>query len=325
MNLIQLINPVTMNNQGISARSGVHTSVLLLLVAAAALTRQYWKDSQMEFWLSSALIVAAGIPHGALDHFVARHNRKKFDLTVYIFFYVVCAALYLTLWWFAPGIAFLIFLLITAWHFGETDFSCFADKKGAGLYSFVYGTAITMWLLMQDKPLLFRWTTLITGDNQTALSAVSRLAVVPVYTWFLLLCLILFLVGENRREYLRVKIPFLLFVLCLGQTSLLMGFILYFTGWHSVNALLHIKGSVFRDVEGKLMLEKALPATLSATSFLIVMGFMSNGAWLDRFGLPALFILLSILTVPHMIEMHRLYTHRSESTRSTGRKTTQAE
>jgi hypothetical protein len=93
-----------------------------------------------------------------------------------------------------------------------------------------------------------------------------------------------------------------------------MGFILYFTGWHSVNALLHIKGSVFRDVDGRLMLEKAMPATLSATSFLIVMGFMSNGAWLDRFGLPALFILLSILTVPHMIEMHRLYTRRSEST-----------
>jgi Brp/Blh family beta-carotene 15,15'-monooxygenase len=154
----------------------------LLLVAAAALTRQYWKDSQMEFWLSSVLIIAAGIPHGALDHFAARHNRKKFDLTVYVFLYIVCAALYLTLWWFAPGIAFLIFLLITAWHFGETDFSCFTDNQGAGLYSFVYGTSITMWLLMQDKPLLFRWTALITGDNQNALSIVSWLAVVPVYT-----------------------------------------------------------------------------------------------------------------------------------------------
>ncbi|MFM7154211.1 MAG: Brp/Blh family beta-carotene 15,15'-dioxygenase, partial [Bacteroidota bacterium] len=219
MNLTQVINPVTMNNQGISARTGIHTAVLLLLVAAAALTRQYWKDSQMEFWLSSVLIIAAGIPHGALDHFVARHNRKKFDLTVYVFLYIVCAALYLTLWWFAPGIAFLIFLLITAWHFGETDFSCFTDNQGAGLYSFVYGTSITMWLLMQDKPLLFRWTALITGDNQNALSIVSWLAVVPVYTWFLVLGLMLFIVGENRREHLLVKIPFLLFVLCLSQTS----------------------------------------------------------------------------------------------------------
>ncbi|MFM8371859.1 MAG: Brp/Blh family beta-carotene 15,15'-dioxygenase [Bacteroidota bacterium] len=314
MNLTQVINPVIINNQGISARTGIHTAVLLLLVAAAALTRQYWKDSQMEFWLSSVLIIAAGIPHGALDHFVARHNRKKFDLTVYVFLYIVCAALYLTLWWFAPGIAFLIFLLITAWHFGETDFSCFTDNQGAGLYSFVYGTSITMWLLMQDKPLLFRWTALITGDNQTALSIVSWLAVVPVYTWFLVLGLMLFMVGENRREHLLVKIPFLLFVLCLSQTSLLMGFILYFTGWHSVNALLHIKGSVFRDMDGRLMLEKAMPATLTAVSFLIIMWFMSNGAWLDRFGLPALFILLSILTVPHMIEMHRLYTRRSANT-----------
>jgi len=314
MNLTQVINPVTMNNQGISARTGIHTAVLLLLVAAAALTRQYWKDSQMEFWLSSLLIIAAGIPHGALDHFVARHNRKKFDLTVYVFLYIVCAALYLTLWWFAPGIAFLIFLLITAWHFGETDFSCFTDNQGAGLYSFVYGTSISMWLLMQDKPLLFRWTALITGDNQNALSIVSWLAVVPVYTWFLMLGLMLFMVGENRRNHLWVKIPFLLFVLCLSQTSLLMGFILYFTGWHSVNALLHIKDSVFRDMDGRLMLEKAMPATLTAVSFLIIMGFMSNGAWLDRFGLPALFILLSILTVPHMIEMHRLYTRRSGNT-----------
>jgi Brp/Blh family beta-carotene 15,15'-monooxygenase len=314
MNLTQVINTTNMTRQGISVKSGIHTAVLLVLVAVAALTRQYWKDTQMEFWFSSVLIIAAGIPHGALDHFVARHNRKKFDLTVYVFLYVVCAALYLALWWFAPGAAFLIFLLITAWHFGETDFSCFAGNKSAGLLSFVYGTAITMWLLMQDKPLLFRWTSLITGDNPTAMSLVSAIAVIPVYAWFLLLGLILLVVSENRKEYLFRNVSFLLFVLCLSQTSLLMGFILYFTGWHSVNALLHIKGSVFRDMNGRLMLEKAMPATLSAVSFLIVMGFMSNGAWLDRFGLPALFILLSILTVPHMIEMHRLYTRRSENT-----------
>lgn len=314
MNLTHVINPANMTKHGISVKSGLHTAVLLLLVGVAALTRQYWKDSQMEFWLSSVLIIAAGIPHGALDHFVARHNRKTFDLTVYVFLYVVSAGIYLALWWFAPGAAFLIFLLITAWHFGETDFSCFAGNQSAGLLSFIYGTAITMWLLMQDKPLLLRWTSLITGDNPTAMSLVSDIGVVPVYSWFLILGIILFAAGENRKEYLFRKSIFLLFLLCLSQTSLLMGFILYFTGWHSVNALLHIKGSVFRNTDGWLMLEKAMPATLSAVSFLIVIGFMSNGAWLDRFGLPALFILLSILTVPHMIEMHRLYTRRSERT-----------
>jgi Brp/Blh family beta-carotene 15,15'-monooxygenase len=303
-----------MKKQGVSEKHLTHTALLLLLVALAAFTRHLWKDSQMEFWFSSVLIVAAGIPHGALDHFVARHNRKKFDLTIYILLYIVCAALYLALWWYAPGIAFLIFLLITAWHFGETDFSCFSGSQSAGMLSFVYGTSITMWLLMQDKPLLLHWTSIITGDNHAALTLVSYIAVVPVWIWFLLLGLILIFSGENHKTLLARKIAFLVFLLCLSQTSLLMGFILYFTGWHSVNALLHIKGSVFRDVDGRLMLEKAMPATLSATSFLIVMGFMSNGAWLDRFGLPALFILLSILTVPHMIEMHRLYTRRSEST-----------
>lgn len=224
--------------------------------------------------------------------------------------YITTALLYLFVWWLMPGFAFLLFIVITAWHFGETDVVAFDWHEPKQWLTFCYGFALTCWLLMQDRETLLYWTNLITHHSAIAAEAMRMVSSIPVWVWYAVICFLLFTRGNSDQKMWVQKLLFLSFLLALSRTTLLSGFVLYFCGWHSVNALSHIKAFAFNRISYKKMVWKAIPPTLAALMFLILVGQLSTENWLQHNGLPALFILLSILTLPHMTEMHRLYTAR---------------
>ena len=287
----------------------LHILLLLLLTLIAVVTRRYWMGSVMEWIAAGVLIIVAGIPHGSLDHKIAQHRKKKLRLLLYIGGYVAAAALFLSVWLWIPGWAFLLFMLLTAWHFGETDLVSFGYQKASPLLVFVYGAALTCWLLLQEPDTLLYWTGIITHNSTAALTAVEWITNVPVLIWFgIVAVMVLFNPDLTTFSWLH-RFLFLLFLYLVSQTSLLTGFILYFSGWHSISAMLHVHHTVFKRSGFKTMAKEALPFSAAAVVFLFVIGWLSNGTWLNNHALPALFVLLSILTLPHMTEMHQLYTH----------------
>ena len=171
----------------------------------------------------------------------------------------------------------------------------------------LYGIAITLWLLMHDDPTLLYWTNIVSRKSTVAGTAMQWLANIPVLVWFTVTAGILLLVPKSKEIGLTEQIVFLLFLYLLKYTSLITGFVLYFTGWHSMNALNHIRENVFEKRAIGTLLYKALLPTLGAVLMLILIVWLGQGAWLQHNGLPALFVLLSVLTLPHMTEMHRLY------------------
>lgn len=285
----------------------LHILSLFMLAVVAAITRPLWLGTTFEWTAVAVLIVVAGIPHGSLDHLLAQHRNKQFRLPQYLAVYLLTAGLYLGVWLLFPGIAFLLFLGFTAWHFGETDFNCFHSGNKAPVLVFLYGSSLTCWLLTQDAALLQQLTALVTRNSPIAAGLVKYLIQLPSVAWLLLCSLILLFNSGKGPNSRAATISFLLFLYLLSHTSLLLGFVLYFTGWHSLNALLHIRQEVFRRSGIKTMLQKAVPATLGALLLLLALGWLSDGAWLKANALPGLFVLLSILTLPHMTEMHRLY------------------
>jgi Brp/Blh family beta-carotene 15,15'-monooxygenase len=287
----------------------IHILIVLLLTAVAVVTRTYWMGSVLEWMVAAVFIIVAGIPHGSLDHKIAQHRNKNLKLLFYIGGYVAAAALFLAVWLWIPGWAFLLFLLLTAWHFGETDIACFGFQKASPVLVFVYGTALTCWLLLQEPDVLIYWTGIITQNSKVALTAVQWITSVPVLIWLgIVAIIVLFNPHAGSFTWLQ-RMLFLLFLYLVSKTSLLIGFILYFSGWHSISAMLHVHHAVFSRSGFKTMLKQALPFTAAAVVFLFVIGRLSNGTWLSNHALPALFVLLSILTLPHMTEMHKLYTH----------------
>jgi beta-carotene 15,15'-dioxygenase len=285
----------------------LHIISLAALAGLAAITRQFWFNTSFEWAAVAVLIVVAGIPHGSLDHLLAQKRSKKFRMLSYLGAYLLTAGFYLGVWMLFPGIAFLLFLGFTAWHFGETDFNCFRSGNKAPVPVFLYGCALTCWLLTQDGALLQQLTAMITRNSTVASGLVKYLLLVPPVAWLVLCSFLLFFNPVTWPGHVQAKLLFVLFLYLLSHTSLLFGFVLYFTGWHSMNALLHIRQELFQFAGMNMLLKNAIIATAGALLLLFLLGWLSDGAWLTANALPALFILLSILTLPHMTEMHQLY------------------
>ena len=290
-------------------RSLLHTGILLLLVALLLLTKQYWAGSAVEYGIAVAGILIAGIPHGAMDHITASYlEGTRFHLIKYLIQYILSALLYLAVWFLFPGVALLLFLLLTAWHFGETDLVCFSNKKNAPVLIFIYGFCLLMWLLLKDAGTTLQWIQLVAGKQEYVDAIITALSSVPHLLWFVLSAAIIFITVVNDQTKWLPAFVFLCFLFASAYTSLILGFIIYFTGWHSLQALQHIRLSVFKNSGlGKLVLN-ALPATLGSVVLLFVIVTYGKEEWVQSSSLPSLFILLSVLTLPHMAEMHRLYT-----------------
>jgi Brp/Blh family beta-carotene 15,15'-monooxygenase len=290
-------------------KSTIHTCILLLIVLTLLFTRQYWTKGAIEYSIATLGILFAGIPHGALDHITASYiEGKKFRLSHYLFRYSLSAILYLVVWLLFPGVALLLFILLTAWHFGETDLICFTSKKIPAFMIFIYGFCLLMWLLMKDTGITLQWIRTIAGKQEYVEVIVNGLSAVPLLLWFIFSAIIILAGAASDKTKWPGTGVFLCFLFTAVYTSLILGFILYFTAWHSMQALQHIRFSVFRDTGLKKLLLYMLPATLG--SFLIFLIIVNYGKeeWLQSSSLPSLFILLSVLTLPHMAQMHKLYT-----------------
>jgi beta-carotene 15,15'-dioxygenase len=292
----------------------MHTLVLLLVTTVAILTKPFWLGTTIEWMIAAVLILFAGIPHGSLDHLLAKERNQKASLLWYVLGYLAAAGLFLAAWLLVPGLAFLFFLLITAWHFAETDVAVFGLRKIPNLFIFLYGLSLTIWLLWQDTAILEHWTNIMTKQSELAILSVDAVAELPV-AWCLVPMGVFLFVGKSNNAFSMIeRLLFLVFIFLLSKTSLLIGFTIYFTGWHSVNAMMHIRQAVFSRTGMLTLLKNAIPVTFAAIVFLGLVAWLSNGAWLKENAMPALLVLLSILTLPHMTEMHRLYSRNNAAT-----------
>jgi Brp/Blh family beta-carotene 15,15'-monooxygenase len=76
----------------------------------------------IEMSLFALILLVVGIPHGAIDHLI---SNPVFEIRSFKFFlmkYISLIGLYLIVWYFFPLLALLAFLVMSAYHFGQTHF-----------------------------------------------------------------------------------------------------------------------------------------------------------------------------------------------------------
>jgi len=74
------------------------------------------------------LIVLLGIPHGAIDN-VLYMREKKLSLVTFISVYLILVLGNALLWFIKPELAYLGFLFLSAYHFGQSQFSHYLNNK----------------------------------------------------------------------------------------------------------------------------------------------------------------------------------------------------
>ena len=275
------------------------------------------------FTILFVAVVLTGMPHGAIDHLVAAQLYDlEFTWTDQAKFYggyLALMAIYGAFWVVAPVWSLGVFLVMTMYHFGQADLAYWELRPvparlmylsrglfliGLPIAAFpglvdpifdaLAGVLVTEWPLLSSQPTaVFAG---LVGQHVLVLGAAVLLADVDG--------------ADAGREALNVAVLAGLF----GTVHPLVAFAVYFGLWHSLGHILELL-RFFRR-------EETPPETLTAfyrkAALFTVLPFVGLAGlyWATQaFGstdqmIALLFIIIAVMTLPHMVIVERLYRDR---------------
>jgi len=287
--------------------------VFLLLLAAYPLLGQVSDFTQSI--VAMGIILLFGVPHGAIDNHLFLEKSNMPPVRFYIL-YLGAIAINVLGWFMFPVFSFGVFLAISAYHFGQSQFvhTLKAPWRFANVLYFFWGNAVILSFvyfnvealkgLTQSIPDLHVFETLLNAQWVLGLFLASNL-----------ICLMLLLYALSKKLIsinafaLEVYLLGLIYLLAY-LTNFLIGFTVFFTIIHSFKVFQSEYNHFYPNSERIQLIpfvRKLLP--LSLISFLGA-GFLFGMIHLGVAPLSYPFaILLSIssITLPHVFVMERFY------------------
>lgn len=199
--------------------------------------------NEFEILVGFILILSFGILHGANDLLLIKHiNSKKkllsfYRILCYYFMVVLIGAL---LFYLLPWLALLLFIIVSAYHFGEQHWEQLKTTKPrwiVSLFQFNYGIFILLLLFNfhdeEVKKVVFQITTLsFAGFN-------ILFALICFGISLLLLGGYFYIHHDEFKNQVIVNVFYLLvFTIIFKTTTLIWGFAIYFVFWHSIPSIL---------------------------------------------------------------------------------------
>ncbi len=107
------------------SRGGVN--LLVMAITAVFILLGSFASGMLSSWepfLVLGMMLLLGLPHGATDHglFLALQDgqRRGKKISFYLAYLAIIAA-YGLIWWLSPVVAFFIFMLLSVYHFGQSN------------------------------------------------------------------------------------------------------------------------------------------------------------------------------------------------------------
>ncbi|MBP7898319.1 MAG: Brp/Blh family beta-carotene 15,15'-dioxygenase [Candidatus Planktophila sp.] len=291
-------------------RSFSSVAVISAIVLAVGFS-QFLGENSIHWQVAIAVIaLAAGIPHGALDHLVTLPKSKPTVMALFICIYILVAVIAVIAILEFNVFGFIFVLLMSATHFGIGDaaFINEMDRRGGrkaklprAIYAIAAGSipvliplvnSASTDALAQVNPALINWHQ---GFDQEILGTVSGFAVIAIVTLFL---------RRRKRESLDLA---LLLALALIAPPLI-AFAVYFGCWHAMRhtarLTLALESSQRNYKEGnlrKVFLSAVIPGTPALVGTFVIAGVLAllGNEFNDDFFWMALVVVWA-LTVPHM-------------------------
>lgn len=298
--------------------------IILLLPAILLMMLEFigWTmPMTVQLGIFMAGLIILGVPHGAADLLVADHVVRKdggqFKALHFLAAYLGRILLFALVLWIFPVIGLVLFLLISAFHFGETDLSRHELTGLTGkIFTVAYGLLLLGILLLSHLDEVYPLLVFLDRGTDPSgwMAALERQRVTLLLTLFAALLLASILMHRRHPDFFRKwlsseAIFFPIMLLLLWRLPLLVGFTFYFIGWHSVLSLHSIMKYLVRinGVSAGLVWKQILlysGLAIAGTMLIGASGFMFSEV---NAMLWYAFMALAVLTGPHMEVMHDMY------------------
>jgi Brp/Blh family beta-carotene 15,15'-monooxygenase len=198
--------------------------------------------SEFQIFVGFILIFSFGILHGANDLLLIEHVNTKKELSFFkiLKYYISIIAIGAALFFMVPLFAFLLFIIVSGYHFGEQhweDLKINKNKLVLVFFQFSYGSLILV--------LLFNFHI---EEVKKIIYQITRISFSELYIPLILVCLVisllfsgsyLYLKNESFKRLILINIFYLLvFTILFKTASLIWGFAIYFILWHSIPSIL---------------------------------------------------------------------------------------
>ena len=268
-------------------------------------------------------VILFGIPHGSLDHFIYHKERNEAmnmrSISKFLLFYLGFAVLYASLWLISVELSILLFIVISAYHFGEMDLKGLAIKTSFSsriLFSF-YG------LLFLVNYLLFQFPnveSILLGFPDFEQSQIERLRLLYGYQeevmiaslliFIPILSIYLFQSKLLGLVQLETVLQLVVLMLIVFNLPILLGFGFYFNIWHAGLSMIEIKKFLGWQDKSYWFIYRKSWLTNGLSFLMIGLLFVVFKGNLERL-LAIFFMSIAILTAPHMKVISVLFSKES--------------
>ena len=250
------------------------------------------------------LLCIIGIPHGANDH-LYRKDQTWFGMIKFLGVYLGIIAAYIVLWYFIPLAALILFFVVSFHHFGQSNFE---NEKVWYLSSILWGIillAFPVILHFEEALLIFKsmigqgnFNELIFKVEPLALS-IWQIAMLGLLSFIYLISIFVY----QKENFLKYLFQLILISLWYFFTPLLFGFIVVFCLWHALQSTqyqLHFYTNFYNKLNRDFFIAMLPFSLISLLAFGLYLYFF-------EFNIGQSFILLSLITLPHVLVMHKIY------------------
>ena len=261
-----------------------------------------------------SLIILFGIPHGAIDN-VLSLSESNLSKKSFYFLYLMSMMFYAALWFIIPIFSFVFFLLLSSYHFGESQLSNYNIKNiFSKIIYFVWGIALMSTLFFYNSNELI---ILFNNFNDTSIfTLIFEYYLLDILFYFSNVSFILILIylkihnsisseifNSELFQIILLHITFFLF-------PVIISFTLYFVFLHSIKVLVQEYSYLEQKFYGFTLIKfirLLIPFTVIALFFFSLLIFISNYYKLNISLLLFSIIGISVITLPHSISMTNFY------------------
>jgi len=268
-------------------------------------------SSQLKY--SALFILLIGIPHGAIDHILLQ-KEYKLKSTRFYSLYVGLIASNIILWFILPLLSLILFLAISAYHFGQSQFSFLPDKFFNKALFMLWGLSILLGLIYYNLDDIILLDGIINEfDISITYSTTLILKYMTTATSILSLSMIWYLFAKSEIDVERALIESILLGLihvAFFTLPIIIGFTLYFVLLHSLKVMFDEYKFLSRKIRSftiRKFIRLLAPFSLvSIAGCILLIGLTTSG--FINVSLAFLFIvLISAITLPHSIVMEIFY------------------
>lgn len=261
------------------------------------------------------LIFSFGILHGSndillIDAIADTGNRKSFLKVLLI--YILTVILAVITFYFLPILALILFILFSAFHFGEQHWEEILlgiSNKISSLFYMVYGLLILTLLFVLNSEevieVIHAITGIFLGYDELLFAFVINLSL------FSILCLILIFNYKSLYKSILKEIFLLLILVIIFKVStLIWAFAIYFIFWHSIPSLyeqvLFIHGSFTRSNFMKYC-KNALPYWSISVMGILLVYFLFQDSTIFY---ALFFSFIAAVTFPHAFVINKMFQNK---------------